>query len=247
MQYQNLFKSSYVEELRRGVTDGSLVDYYKSASFEYDTEKVIFSPLIRRPEGLELLLPEGSKLNDAENAKRIFRAFQFLTPLQASDTRLWTYLAHVDLYPYMSARWSVVKDGEAKDPSGYILSHWFISSPSQGNLVRHALAGLWWSAYLSHDASRDDPFELTDVLYTQLDLATRTLGTYKLARYKPAVLGILEFIKKNPELFKDRFESKQRFVTKHLNQIGGVKPLPFFDKDFFIDTLDSARKRIEAV
>lgn len=58
----------------------------------------------------------------------------------------------------------------------------------------------------------------TRILYRHLDFATRTLGTYKLSRYKPAVLGILEFIQENPAIFDDKFEAKQRFVTRYLNQ-----------------------------
>ena len=85
------------------------------------------------------------------------------------------------------------------------------------------------------------------ILYRQLDLATRTLGTYNLARYKPAVHGILGFIKDNPDLFGQRFEAKQRFVTKFLNQVGGVKPLSFFDESFFTQTLNNVRERIATV
>lgn len=247
MTYQSLFREKYVEDLRRRVENGEIVDYYKSDSFEYDKEQVLFTRLIAAPASLELLSPEDGNFNDAENAKLIFQAYKELTPLQASNVNFWAYLAHVDLYPYMCKRWSRVKDGTAKNPSQYILDHWFISSPTQSNLLRHGLAGLWWAAYLSFDPSREDPFELTDILYTQLDLATRTLGTYKLARHKPAVIGVLEFIKENDELFREKFEAKQRFVTKYLNQVGGVKPLAFFEKEFFKETLVGAKSRVAAV
>lgn len=244
MEFQSLFRSTYVEDLRRRVADGSMVDYYRSDTFEYDATKILFAPTIFRPTSLKLRLPEAGKFFDADNAKTLHESFKTLTPLQASDTRLWTYLAHVDLFKYMSARWTAVKEGTAKDEATYILSHWFIATPSQGNLLRHGLAGLWWSAHLSHDPGRENPYELTDVLYRQLDFATRTLGVYKLGRSKSAVLGILEFMVENPDLFSERFESKQRFVTKYLNQLGGVKPLPFFDKQFFKSVLESARYRI---
>ena len=244
MELQPLFKGSYVEEMRRRVLDESLVDYYKGATFEFDNNKVFFSPRIERPSNLELTPPDGTKFFDAENARRLHRAFVGLTPLEASDVRLWTHLAHTDLYPYMIRRWPAVKDGIAKNATNYILEHWFVGSPSQTNLLRHGLAGLWWAAHLSFDSSRTNPYELTDTLYTQLDLATRTLGAYKLARWKPAILGVLEFIRENEALFEKRFEDKQRFVTKYLNQLGGVKPLAYFDKDYFKTTLDNLKPRI---
>lgn len=114
-------------------------------------------------------------------------------------------------------------------------------------MLRHGLAGLWWAAHLSYDEKRENPFELTNVLYRQLDFATRTLGTYNLARYRPAVHGILGFIKDNPDLFSQRFEAKQRFVTRYFNQIGGVKPLSYFDESYFTETLDRVRERIAVV
>ncbi len=147
----------------------------------------------------------------------------------------------------MSKRWPNVKNGTSTEPGKYILAHWFINSRSQGNLLRHGLAGLWWAAHLSYDPDRSDPYELTSILYRQLDLATRTLGTYKLARWKPAVLGILEFLKEKDALFSDHFEAKQRFVTKYLNQLGGVRPVAFFQKDFFKSVLNGARVRIAKV
>ncbi len=243
MEFQSLFERPYVENLRRSVEDGTTVEFYKSDVFEFDRDKVLLNPEIRKPE-FKLLMPDGEHTFDKENSRLIHAAYSHLTPLQASDIRLWTYLAHADLYPYMCKRWPAVRNGSATNGGKYILDHWFISTPSQPNLLRHGLAGLWWAAYLSHDANRADPYELTDILYRQLDLATRTLGTYKLARYRPAVHGILEFMLENDALFKDRFEAKQRFVTKHLNQVGGVKPLPYFGKEFFKDTLDRARIRI---
>ncbi len=67
----------------------------------------------------------------------------------------------------------------------------------------------------------------------QLDFPTRTLVTYKLGRHKEAVIGILEFIRDEDELFKHRFQDKTRFITKHLNFIGGVKPISYYDREFF--------------
>jgi hypothetical protein len=133
----------------------------------------------------------------------------------------------------MIERWPEVYNGTAANPEKYILDHWFLSSSAQSNLLRHALSGLWWSVHLSVDEERDNKYRLTEILFRQLDFPTRTLGTYKLGRHKEAVLGILEFIQENEDLFKSKFEPKTRFVTKHLNVIGGVKPLSYFKRDFF--------------
>lgn len=246
MELQKIFTGTYVEKLRNGVKDGSRVKYYESDTFLFDNEQTFSLPKIVKANKGKLKMPDGTNYYDFENSKIIFEAYKNLTPLQASDIRLWTYLAHTDYYEYMCRRWASVKKKSASNPSKYILDHWFISSPAQSNLLRHGIAGLWWTAYLTYDETRTDSYELTNVLYRQLDFATRTLGTYSLARHKAAVKGILEYILQNPNLFKEKFEPKSRFLTKYINQIGGIKPLSYFNKDFFKDSLEAISPKIKS-
>ena len=247
MELQNIFRGSYVEVLKQGVKNGSRLKYYESDTFLYDTEKVLQAPQIVKPTKAQFIVPDSSSLYDFENSKIIYQAYKTLTPLQASDIRLWTYLAHTDYYAYMCKRWSSIREKKEVNPSKYILDHWFISSPAQSNFLRHGIAGLWWAAHLTYDETRNDPYELTKVLFRQLDFATRTLGTYFLARHKEAVYGILEYILQNPELFKNKFEAKSRFITKHINQVGGTKPLSYFKRDFFKKTLHEVKAKIALV
>jgi hypothetical protein len=107
---------------------------------------------------------------------------------------------------------------------------------------------LWWAVYLSVDEKRgENKYELSKILFRQLDFPTRTLGTYKLGRHKEAVIGILEFIQENELLFKKNFEDRVRFITKHLNLIGGVKPIAYYDRSFFKGELQKVSANISAV
>lgn len=154
-------------------------------------------------------------------------------------------MAHVDLFPYMRQRWSKHIEGKIDDEIKYILKHWFLQSGSQQNLMRHSLSGLWWAVYLSVDDSRDDRYELTKILFRQLDFPTRTLGLYHLGRHKEAVIGILQFIKDNDELFKSKFQEKTRYITKYLNLVGGAINLAYFDRKFFIEELEKVKDKID--
>lgn len=238
---QGIFRERYVNELKKKVQLGEIVSFYMDKKFVYDKNEVLPVQNIDNPKDL---LSSLDVKNDCKTAIAIYEAYENLEPIQASDERLWTYLAHVDLYPYMIERWPEVYNRESTNPSKYILDHWFLNSSAQSNLLRHALSGLWWSVYLSIDDERENKYELTEILFRQLDFPTRTLGTYKLGRHKEAVLGILEFIQENEELFKTKFENKTRFVTKHLNVIGGVKPLSYFKRDFFKSELGKVSKEI---
>ena len=227
MEKQSIFKEKYLLKLREEIDSNK----YRTNEFVFDKKQILMMSNIVKP---DLLLSKLNPANDFETAIQIFEAFKTLEPIQASDERLWTYLSHVDLYPYMVKRWNAVYKGTAKDVNDYILEHWFLTSSAQSSLLRHALAGLWWAVYLSVDENRGvKKYELTEILFRQLDFPTRTLGTYKLGRHKEAVIGILEFIKENEKLFSTSFEKKTRFVTKHINQIGGVKPISYYDRHFF--------------
>lgn len=241
---QKIFRERYVNELKKKVQSAEIVNYYKSTEFVYDKNEVLPVQNINIPKDLLGSLDVG---NDFKTAIAIYEAYENLEPIQASDERFWTYLAHVDLYPYMIERWPEVYNGDSTNPSKYILDHWFLISSAQSNLLRHALSGLWWSVHLSVDDERENKYDLTEILFRQLDFPTRTLGTYKLGRHKEAVLGILEFIQENEDLFKTKFEPKTRFVTKHLNVIGGVKPLSYFRRDFFKSELEKVSDSISAI
>lgn len=245
MAKQLIFKTKYTEYLKNSVSSGNSLEFYKSKEFVYDKKQIL---IMRNIEAIPNLSSSLDVKDDFKTAVAIYEAFKGLEPIQASDERLWVYLAHVDLYPYMIKRWAEVYTGKSSNPSKYILDHWFLSSSAQSSLIRHSISGLWWGVYLSVDHNRDeDKYALTRILFRQLDFATRTLGTYKYGRHKEAVIGILEFIEENGNLFKNNFQEKARFVTKYLNVVGGVKPLAYYDRQFFKAELEKVSGNISTI
>ena len=133
----------------------------------------------------------SSPKDDVENAIHIFKQLQFLTPSEATDKRLWAYLTHIYAWDYMKERWSVAatiekskkdyyKKTQDKSLEDFILGkgtsfineRYFFRSKF---LYRQGLARLWWSAHLTYDDTRDDPFELLRVLFHNQDIATQVL------------------------------------------------------------------------
>lgn len=245
MEKQKILTSKYAKLLHDGVKEGYLIENYKSQEFIYDRNQTLIYPNIIKPTGL---LESLDIDNDLETAIEIFEAYKDLELIQASDDRLWVYLAHVDLYSYVVQRWPDIKNNNIHDiekQKNYISNHWFVGSATQYNLLRHSISGLWWAVYLSSDYTRNDPYELTKILFRQLDFATRTLGVYELGRHKEAVIGILEFIKENESLFSSGFEQKTRYITKFINQIGGLKPIAYQSREFFTGALSSVSDEIK--
>ena len=111
------------------------------------------------------LEPDPDKEKDLENAIRVHKALQQLTPLQARDPRVWTRLAHTECWQYMRTRWELERSGSDADKGvRFITSRYFIAQDDSRALLRNGIARLWWTAHMSFDAARNNPYELTSVL-----------------------------------------------------------------------------------
>lgn len=75
--------------------------YFNSGSWSLDTN-------IPDPGSIQLQMPDSrTELLDLENTRIVYSALKHLTPVQASDPRLWAYFTHVTHWQYMRARWPV--------------------------------------------------------------------------------------------------------------------------------------------
>ena len=88
------------ESYRDGTIGSLLNDSLDDAGTQIETEFRIDPTLVLAP-------PTGGSgelLGDAENAIRLHRALSSLTPLQASDERLWAWLCHIPFRDYVAQR-----------------------------------------------------------------------------------------------------------------------------------------------
>lgn len=231
MELQKVFKHSYMDELRKNIH----ISDYQGEEFPYEPSKVKNLANVYKPEGLlERLDPE----DDFTSAIEIYKAYDTVTPLLASLPDLWVYLAHVDLFPYVQKRWPKVLDGSADEQ--YILNHWHENS----YFMRTTFAGLWWHTYLTYDESRANPYELTEILFKFQDFRTVRFGELGLIRHKPAMIGVLEFLLENPEIFQHAFDARGQYISRYFNMIGGTKPLAFMDKEYFKLSLEKIKSHI---
>ncbi len=174
---------------------------------------------------LDLIEPTDGDLKDTENAIRVHKALPHLTPLHARDPRLWTRLAHVELWPYMRKRWPVERHMADPDKAArFIESRYFVAQAQSRALLRNGVARLWWTAKLSYDAERDNTYELTTVLLSTLDITQQILER-GIGRAPAVVMGFLEFLRRNRDTLLsggDENRTRIRRLAKFLNMHGGV-------------------------
>ncbi len=184
MVYQNIFRYSYLEEIKRDVIRHNKVDPYLGSKFNHESDNVIQNKNIKIPDKINLKMPKGGEKYDFENARIIYDAYKDLDRTQASDARMWTYLTHVTFWSYMQKRTSIENyhkklDNHAdklNEKKTHILEHWFLNGLSPKTLLRNNISLLWWGAYLTYDENRKDPYELTKELFSMLDYTRHLLS-----------------------------------------------------------------------
>ena len=204
---------------------------------------------IREIERRKREMPDGSHGVWLTRRNAIHKLLSQLTPLQARDPRLWTRLAHVDCWQYMRKRWPLERFGtNAEKGSRFITSRYFIAQDDSRALLRNGMARLWWTAHMSHDPSRNNPYELTSVLLYTLDITQQILER-NMGRSPVILTGFLEFLLQNKTQLLtggDRNRDRIRKLAKGLNLYGGVCLLDSLSQMDILKILGTEFQRILA-
>ncbi|ULQ50971.1 DUF6339 family protein [Flavihumibacter fluvii] len=223
-----IFTESCCEVLLNIAIDDDKKKEYLNETF--DSSKFEFLGIennINIPSDFELELsvhprdPDNSK-KDLNNSILIFELLKDIDRVQANDKRLWVTLSHHIFFKYSKSRW--LKSEEFT--SEMIRRRFHFEGASLETRMRNSISRLWWSAKLTYDKNREDPYELTKLLFSKQDifqnLVERSYGTYD-----SVVKGFLEFYSEKNYLKEDQL---RRLFTA-LNSIGGVKVLPVHNKE----------------
>lgn len=164
---------------------------------------------------------------DLINTRLIYDAFRNLTPLQASNKYMWTYLCHAvpEYRNYIRDRW--MQD----ERENTIKSRFFVTTP--GSLLNdNALSRLWWYGYLTYDRSSSHHYALTEILFTNQTICTDVMDTFNRMNYdrmRGVLMAIRDFkdVLGNNEGITDYF----RECKKYLNHYAAVTTLEFLDSE----------------
>ncbi|MDE2744961.1 MAG: DUF6339 family protein [Chloroflexota bacterium] len=160
---------------------------------------------------------------DAANALALFESFSQLSPYQASDQRVWTYLCHNECRSYVAARWLRGYDPDSPGAIERVLNHFFV----RGNrsLIRdNGLSRLWWLGSIAHKADPAEPRRFLDILLYRQDVRSALIE-------RPSVSMNLDVLKAIYAVMKEDFETEDRALfqrgpfrewMKNLNRRGGV-------------------------
>lgn len=227
---QKLFSSGYVEKLKTKILDGSNISYYFQETFPVNEEFVFENPDIAIAELPTLKFPSSSNdLNNFENGKIIYEAYKHINPVQATDSRIWTYMTHVTFWDYMKERMKF-SNINSDNASEYILKHFFIEKIQQRYLFDNHISALWWVCHETYDYNREDPYQLTREAFSMIDYTRDLIGS-SLGLDKKFLHAFLETVIENSEIFSTNKEAKKRRLMRKMNFIAGRSILTTLDKE----------------
>lgn len=156
----------------RSLTYGALVELKSAldpaaspADFLAEADAIIGRPqnLLELP--MDLGSPEpldagsaNATGRDVINAPLVYEYLGALDRANASDRRLWTYLAFSTYRDYMEKRWPLEGWRSWK---GRVQDRWLMLNASRRPLVRHGISRLWWVASMTHDPKKAHPLSQT--------------------------------------------------------------------------------------
>lgn len=220
---QKIFTQSYVDELKSAIAYPDGRAKYLNDTFEIDITQTRNLAGIIHPEGLEEKLLETD--NEYDAAILVYEAYKNLNPLIASSDRFWAYVCHVDLFNYCKKRWPIKEDVK----EDFIKDHYFVNT--QSRIIRNAVAALWWWVFFSIDEGKDNPYWLTEILFKNYSFRATWFVVF--LRIKNGLMGVLEFLYENPDLYIPNFEMKGRFIANYFNRLGATRELSALPREFF--------------
>lgn len=212
------------------------IEQYKDGSHKWldgifeDTRNTISSVI--EDAGITLKVDKPHSIEyDAYNAKLLYEGYPGITPAIASDERIWATLCHNQHYEYMLSRWPIEPDvSHHQTEQGIIEQRYFFGHGLRKSQERNGLSRLWLSAALTHDADRQDPYELTKIFLQDTNFIMYMFG-HTFGSNRNIVQGTMEAILQIQLERGEKISAKPlTSFTRKLNLVSGVTMLDRYSR-----------------
>jgi Family of unknown function (DUF6339) len=169
--------------------------------------------------------PAGATGRDVGNAPKVYESLGPIDRANASDGRLWTYLAFSTYRSYMEQRWPL----NVPSWKRRVKDRWLLTGTTRGRLVRHGIARLWWVADLTYDRNCQhplsvafgDPFAYAKATFKNEDRVIN-LFDREAGAIPHLVRVVLEHAESSPDLGMDQHI---RHLMKELTLVYGFRDI----------------------
>ena len=185
---------------------------------------------------------------DAASALAVHEALKNLTPQQAADERLWTYLCHVEYPRYVARRWLTSRPGKDEDAARKVRNHFF--APGNRPLIRdNGLSRLWWLGSIAREVEPDAPHEFLERLLHRQDVRSALIERPAVSMNRRVLTAINAVMREYWRRDRSLFERQPfRAWMIGLNRRGGVVLLDALPKEPLAQLLeDEAQRALSSV
>ena len=174
-----------------------------------------------------------------------------MSPRQALDMQMWSWMTHFQLHDYCLKRW---RRPNKLNLSNYVLRHWLSKGQSGAHVWQDNTASrTWWIAHAAINAAKGSAgaFDANDALKVFADTAVfyHLLMKYNFTR-EPMVMGEVVRVLLN-EAEGINAEKGLYAILKELNYMGGTQVLPLMPRetlrDRILDVVDDVMSNPELV
>lgn len=190
----------------------------------------------------ELNYDEDFNVSDRKNIEIVYEALKDLSPVIATDERLWAGMLFGQFWDFVKyRRGKELASGKERD----VLNSFFFLRSVKRSCVLNCLSRLWWTGFLFYDEENTNHYAAIDLISEKAYSSNILLmGSNNFVANKKIALGVLDCIaerKKNGEkIVRDHFVQ----ANKYLNCIGGIAILDTLTRE---EAKAMANSRLESI
>ncbi len=244
----------------RALSDSALMELFdalKSASspeeFLGNADAILASPMNILPLPVSFGMPDmlrvvGNRAVDVSNAPRVHEYLGEMDRANASDARLWTYLAFSTYRDYMEKRWPLeVSTTDSNSWKRRVEDRWLLhsGSVSRGSLIRHGIARLWWVTHLTYETedktgiAKDDPYAYTREVFKNED-RLNAIFDREVGAFSVVVKAVLKHAAALGSNATDKYIQR---VMQYLKLVNGYRDIGALDSNALNDVMEAASDR----
>lgn len=244
----------------RALTESALLDIYTALESAANPEEFFSSidAIITKSDN-QLLLPvslgtpdplkvEGTRAVDVDNGPHVHQYLGEMDRANASDARLWSYLALATYRSYMEKRWPlVVSSADADAWKRRVRDRWILhaGSVTRGRLVRHGIARLWWVSHLtyvpmaSEGIAKNDPYAYAREVFKSED-RLNAIFDREVGAYPKIMRAVLDHAAQLENKATDKYLHK---IMQYLTLVHGYRDIGVLDFSVICDLVQMAAVR----